>query len=1237
MKDTLRRLKVHTRERFERLRITSDEGDSAADGGHVASDRITSDSRQSHTKIHQREDQADVAAESGDTSMPTTQSDADPSSTENIDFSTLLQKLEKFLESEDGDVEAGDPKPPGNPSEATDNSRLETIQKNAEQRLKNFSEAHLSFTIRGQPIVVWESILKAVQVINTLKPIISGAVAAEPSAALAWAGVTTILPQDEDAATGLTNVIFLMARYRDFHEQDFVSHLQSSCQSDSSRESLSHVRDDLVSVYGKIYIYEARFVLQYGRRNKVHRALRNALNADGWKQSWLDIETISQRIDKGVNAEVNITTLRSWQVVKDIQERTERVEFLQHETLRVVQGFDRRQLLQSLQVTGNAVFDSRRTSKVEAVCLPGTRRHILQTIQDWTNDPDSKMIFWLQGMAGTGKTSIALTVASSLEARAPFTDPLKQPSRAFLGASFFFAQGDATRNSTAEFFRTIAWCLADALPDVGIRIAEAIKDNPGIHMKAPQQQLQKLIIKPLELLDQKTFVPLQLVVVIDALDECLEEDAEDLLGMLANLEKLHQIQLRLFITSRREGHISMAMENLPSRLFQTNRLNKIDSSPGSNNDIAFYLSESLGSIATRWRVTDGGVNEADINRLVQKADGLFIYAATACRFLDSPHFVNRRFRERRLNLFFEDQWETQGPQHTMDDIYHKVLTFPETDGWSQEEKIPFYTDISQLIGFIVVLFRPTSVETLSHLLPTTITRDDVKYYLGQLHSIIDVPENPGFPLLLVHLSFRDFILDPKRSERLPFSISELEMHHEVLYRCFALMNSKLEENICRLSLPGTLVSEVDPSHIASHIPPYLQYACRYWADHLIQTHRKFLAKKKSGDAEYQASLVLVYSFLKENLLSWLEVMAFIGEASSIIPVFSQLGRFIELVAACQGDSAALYHVELEQLVLLILPSERWVSGAAKDIYELSISIDNRIVAVRFDDSVDFWDMTPKIQRLIGSYRATWSVFSSFLFISPDEMIGIYESHTHMVDVFDLVTGESIGTFSRTFVKQDPNEGPLRAHVWGHVPVIRILGGQSTSTFGVAEGPPDNVEFLDGNNLAISYSSKMATKQWTVIDGSMKSFEVRVQALTYSPDGQFVLLQLDLDDQFQVWDRSLTKRIAVYDRLASMVFVPQTSHLVSLSLLGNLQVLSYDPKCLTLDTVNTFNLSGMSHGSTATTQRWRMHPLHVSQSGEVVAIILDCRDHGSHNTLLQLWNVPRREKIKEIRMGRRAMG
>nr|CEG05347.1 unnamed protein product [Fusarium clavum] len=101
------------------------------------------------------------------------------------------------------------------------------------------------------------------------------------------------------------------------------------------------------------------------------------------------------------------------------------------------------------------------------------------------------------------------------------------------------------------------------------------------------------------------------------------------------------------------------------------------------------------------------------------------------------------------------------------------------------------------------------------------------------------------------------------------------------------MNSELRRNICDLELPGTLASGIETSHIETRIPQYLRYACLHWVKHL---------NKMDGDALAQGVLEddgVVHIFLQQKLLFWLEVLAFIGEAPSMIPIMIQLENLIE--------------------------------------------------------------------------------------------------------------------------------------------------------------------------------------------------------------------------------------------------------------------------------------------------------------------------------------------------------
>ncbi|KAF4987650.1 hypothetical protein FDECE_15346, partial [Fusarium decemcellulare] len=228
------------------------------------------------------------------------------------EHSKLLANLESYLNKgvADGDI-----------------GQLKLIQRTAEEKLEKLPEAQLAFKIRGKQIVVRQAVVKAIQVITAFKPIISGAVSAEPHAALAWAGVMTVLPilenifqQDQDAADGLNNIVFLMARYQQLQEASFASEFQHSSHTEPTRQLLSRIRTELVSIYAQVYVYETRFVLQYATRNKSHRSLRNTVNADDWKRLWADIESTSRRIDQGVQDRVGARTLEMWQQVSDIVE-----------------------------------------------------------------------------------------------------------------------------------------------------------------------------------------------------------------------------------------------------------------------------------------------------------------------------------------------------------------------------------------------------------------------------------------------------------------------------------------------------------------------------------------------------------------------------------------------------------------------------------------------------------------------------------------------------------------------------------------------------------------------------------------------------------------------------------------------------------------------------------------------------------------------------------------------------
>lgn len=130
-----------------------------------------------------------------------------------------------------------------------------------------------------------------------------------------------------------------------------------------------------------------------------------------------------------------------------------------------------------LPIAEGASFDSH-LEEHNAKCLANTRVELQRQIKKWAGDKNGKHIFWLNGMAGTGKSTIAQTIARS------FTD------KSQLSANFFFKKGESDRGTAGRFFTTVARDLMDHVPEITSGITEAIDAEPAISQKALQIQFE---------------------------------------------------------------------------------------------------------------------------------------------------------------------------------------------------------------------------------------------------------------------------------------------------------------------------------------------------------------------------------------------------------------------------------------------------------------------------------------------------------------------------------------------------------------------------------------------------------------------------------------------------------------------------------------------------------------------------------------------------------------------------
>jgi hypothetical protein len=348
--------------------------------------------------------------------------------------------------------------------------------------------------------------------------------------------------------------------------------------------------------------------------------------------------------------------------------------------------------------------------------------------------------------------------------------------------------------------------------------------------------------------------------VVDALDECeVDNDIRLILRLLAEAKALETVQLRIFITSRPETPIRLGFREMPEIVHYDLMLHSVPQQV-IEHDISIFLRYELAKIKKDKSLENDWPGEERVQKLIEKADRLFIYAATACRFLSKSKFL-----EDRLSEMLQDDLVRHSSTKELDDMYRLILKQLITDNHNEDNE-----DIARLfkwiVGTIIILLDTLSTTALAKLIAVSSTQMDGT--LEPLYSVLDIPQDKASPVQLFHLSFRDFLLN---KERCPdqFWIDEKMAHSHLFVRCIKLLleHQHLRKDMCNLRWPGALASEVEKSKVEQYLPLDIQYACRYWVYHL----------QRSNIDLYDESQVHI--FLQKHFLHWLEALSLMGNLS----------------------------------------------------------------------------------------------------------------------------------------------------------------------------------------------------------------------------------------------------------------------------------------------------------------------------------------------------------------------
>ncbi|KAG8724238.1 hypothetical protein FRC09_020676 [Ceratobasidium sp. 395] len=774
-------------------------------------------------------------------------------------------------------------------------------------------------------------------------------------------------------------------------------------------------------------------------------------------------------------------------------------------------------------------------------CIEGTRLDLIDQLVDWTQKSNvSSHLAWVHGPAGFGKSSIATSLC------------LRLNDRRILASSFFCKRDSPELRGPRQVLTTIACGLARRWEPYRNAVTAAVREDPELQSQHLQPLHDALLHEPLRAASAENQPAGVLVVVVDALDECGDTVARrQLLTCLLDLSQLVS-WLRILVTSRPDPDIQEFFERTEPERYTWFDITKHDASA----DIRVFVQGYLGGMTQ----AKGWPRDA-IDQVSTRANGLFIWARTACKFI-----MDGFDRRKRL-----DQVLSGSGLADIDLLYATAIKSGMLD--AGKDNMDF---MLQCLGAVAVTAQrsPLSVANLALLLQDRVSEDVLERVVDSLSSVLYVDRNLGDAIRIFHPSFMDFIVNQSRSKEL---CVDLERQNTLLAECcFGVMADGLTFNICGLETSDRFNSDVRDldGRVQAAIRPHLSYSCLYWSSHFTEAQPN------------QLETYLREFLVGQKLLYWIEALSLLGKlgtAPGYRTVANDAYRFVLLFYDAISRSTPHLYVS----ALAFAPRNSGITrrlrgnfpklssiteGAEKDwtpclrsiwvsseTHSTAYSPDSRrIVSGSKDGAVRIWDAETGdvgLGPLMGHSGAVNSVA-----FSPDGRWIVSGAGDMTIRLWDAETGKARGeplrghtdgvlsvAFSPDGYRLVSSSADKTVCVWdvGTGDSILELRGHSDHVWSVAFSP-------DGYRIA-SGSNDRTLRIWDAKTGApvlepLLDHSGPVNCVAFSPDGHKIVSGSG-DRTVRVWDAKTGKALlnplrGHSERVWSVMFSPNSRLIAS---------------------------------------------------------------------------------------------
>ena len=433
-------------------------------------------------------------------------------------------------------------------------------------------------------------------------------------------------------------------------------------------------------------------------------------------------------------------------------------------------------------------------------CMDGTRQSLLNQITDWADNKSvtenvlQRNTYWFYGSPGIGKTSLAHSICANFQ------------KRDLLAGAFFCRRDDPNLSEPMNILPTFIHKLALIFPPFRTIVAKHLRDDPKLTPESMKGPLFLVFIRSRPHYPKHT-----LVFIIDALDECGDAQSRPRLLKVLTSAAVQAPWLKIIITSRPESDI----QRFFNRLTQSSYLSyDLATDQDASADMRTFARNQFDLVASVWQLETPWPKESDFERVISRANGLFIFIKTLVLALELSEDPEESLKEAL-------QGSARTGTESLYALYSNILRLQVV-----HEKAEF----QRMIGVLLATspYRALCEETIAEL--AGLKPNLVQNWVDALSSLLYRDEVANKGIRVRHLSVYDFFI----SDGCDYQVNVRDADVQLGMACLKVMTTQLRFNICKLEDSRLANDDVEdlPSRVKQNISDPLQYSCLHWLNHL---------------------------------------------------------------------------------------------------------------------------------------------------------------------------------------------------------------------------------------------------------------------------------------------------------------------------------------------------------------------------------------------------------------------